>query len=278
MLSAISWGDIAFLTLALVVGGVVTGILAGLLGVGGGAVIVPVLYEVFRVIGVDDSVRMQLCVGTSLAIIVPTSLRSYRAHKARGAVLPGVLRTWAVPAIIGIIGGSAVAAFLHGWILQAAFVIIATLMALKILFGRPEWRIADQLPGKLAMWGYGLLIGFAASLIGISGGGLSNIVLGLYGVPMHAAVATSAGIGMLIPIPGIIGFAIAGWPHMGDLPPLSFGYISLLGFICMAPISSLVAPLGARMAHALSRRALEIGFGLFLLAMAARFLAAIIWP
>ena len=93
-------------------------------------------------------------------------------------------------------------------------------------------------------------------------------------MPIHAAVATSAGIGMLIPIPGLIGFAIAGWPHMADLPPLSIGYISIIGFVCMAPMSMLLAPLGARMAHALPRRGLEISFGLFLLIMAVRFLYA----
>lgn len=126
------------------------------------------------------------------------------------------------------------------------------------------------------MWAYAFVIGLAASLIGISGGGLATMVLTLYGVPIHAAVATAAGIGMLIPIPGIIGYAIGGLPHMADLPPFSIGYVSLLGFVCMAPVSSLAAPLGARMAHALSRRQLEIGFGVFLLIMASRFLVAIV--
>ncbi|MFG1462929.1 sulfite exporter TauE/SafE family protein [Xanthobacter sp. DSM 24535] len=276
MLSSISWSELAYLSLALVAGGVVTGLLAGLLGVGGGAVIVPVLYEVFRIIGVAEDVRMQLCVGTSLAIIVPTSILSYRAHKARGAVMEGVLKAWSLPAIAGIIVGSAIAAFLDGWILQAAFVVIATLMAIKALFGRADWRLGTQLPGRAALWGYGFAIGLAASLIGISGGGISSIILGLYGVPIHAAVATSAGIGMLIPLPGIVGYAIAGWSHSAELPPLSLGYVSLLGFACMAPVSALVAPFGARLAHRLSRRNLEIGFGLFLLIMALRFLIAIV--
>ncbi|TCT02847.1 sulfite exporter TauE/SafE family protein [Aquabacter spiritensis] len=277
MLTALSWGDIAALVAPLLIGGVVTGILAGLLGVGGGAVIVPVLYEVFRAVGVDESVRMQLCVGTSLAIIVPTSLQSYRTHKARGAVIPGVLRTWSIPAILGIVTGSAIAAVVEGWVLQAAFVVIALLMATKVLSGRDDWRIAGELPGRRMMWVYGFIVGLAASLIGISGGGLATILLSLYGVPIHAAVATAAGIGMLVPIPGVIGYAIGGWPHLSELPPLSIGYVSLLGFACMAPVSTLVAPFGARLAHSLSRRALEIGFGVFLLLMAARFFIAIVW-
>lgn len=273
-LSSVSWHDLSFLALGLAAGGIITGLLAGLLGVGGGAVIVPVLYEVFSFLGVDESLRMQLCVGTSLAIIVPTAMRSHSAHKARGAVVPGVLETWRIPAILGIVGGSAIASFANGKVLQMAFVVIALLMATKALSGRADWRLADHLPGKPAMWGYGFFIGLASSLIGISGGGLSTMVLTLYGVSIRAAVATSAGIGMLIPIPGIIGFAIAGWPHMHELPPLSIGYISVIGFLFMAPISSLVAPLGARLAHALPQRGLEIGFGLFLLLMAGRFLIA----
>lgn len=277
MLSSLSWGELASLVIPLLLGGVVTGILAGLLGVGGGAVIVPVLYEVFRAMGVDESVRMQLCVGTSLAIIVPTSFQSYRAHKARGAVLPGILKTWSIPAIFGIITGSAMAAFLHGWVLQAAFVVIALVMATKTLSGREDWRISSELPGKPVMWAYGFVIGLAASLIGISGGGLATIILSLYGVPIHAAVATAAGIGAIIPIPGIVGYAIGGWPHMPELPPLSIGYVSLVGFICMAPVSTLFAPLGARFAHSLSRRTLELGFGIFLLIMATRFFLAIVW-
>ncbi len=277
MLSSLSWGEIVSLVLPLLLGGVVTGILAGMLGVGGGAVIVPVLYEVFRAVGVDETIRMQLCVGTSLAIIVPTSFQSYRAHKARGAVIPGILRLWSVPAIIGIITGSALAAVVQGWVLQAAFVVIGGLMGTKSIIGRESWKLGDHLPGKPAMWAYGFFIGLAASLIGISGGGMSTIVLSLYGVPIHAAVATAAGIGMIIPIPGVIGYALGGWSHMADLPPFSLGYVSVLGFACMAPVSALTAPLGARIAHALTRRQLEVGFGLFLLLMALRFLVAIIW-
>lgn len=277
MLASISWSEVLTLAVPLILGGIFTGLLAGLLGVGGGALIVPVLYEVFRAIGVEESVRMQLCVGTSLAIIVPTSLQSYRAHKARGAVLPGVLKQWSIPALAGVACGSALASFVHGWVLQAAFVVIALIMATKALSGRSDWRFADTLPGKGPMMAYGFVIGLAAALVGISGGGLATMVLTLYGTPIHVAVATSAGIGMLIPIPGIIGYAIGGLSHLDQLPPLSIGYVSLIGFACMAPVSTAVAPLGARIAHALPRRGLEIGFGVFLLIMAARFLIAIIW-
>ncbi|MGE4374064.1 MAG: sulfite exporter TauE/SafE family protein [Xanthobacter sp.] len=275
MLAAVPWNDLAFLAGTLLLGGVLTGILAGMLGVGGGGVIVPVLYEVFGMMGVDDSVRMQLCVGTSLAIIIPTAVTSYRTHKAKGAALPHVLKQWRLSAIIGIIIGSVIASFAAGWVLQAVFVLVISSLGLKSLLGRNDIRIADTLPGKGMMTLYGLIIGFASSMVGISGGGLATNFLLLYGVPIHAAVATSAGLGIFIPIPGVIGYVIAGWPHLAELPPLSLGYVSILGFVLMAPVSALVAPYGARLSHKLSRRHLEITFGVFLLIIAARFLVAI---
>ncbi|MGR7997116.1 MULTISPECIES: sulfite exporter TauE/SafE family protein [unclassified Xanthobacter] len=277
MLSSIAWSELAELSLALLAGGILTGLIAGLLGVGGGGVMVPVLYEVFRVMGVEDSVRMQLCVGTSLAVIIPTAITSYRAHQKKGAVRPDVLRQWYLPAIAGILVGSAIAAAVSGWVLQAAFVLIITGLAIKSLLGRDDIRLGETLPGRRAMLGYGFFIGLASALVGISGGGLATNVLLLYGVPIHVAVATSAGIGIIVPIPGIIGYAVAGWPHLAELPPLSLGYVSVIGFVLMAPLSALFAPVGARIAHRLSRRHLEIAFGVFLLIVASRFVVAIFW-
>lgn len=274
MLQAVSNHDLGLLLAALLAGGVLTGLIAGLFGVGGGGVVVPVLYEVFGVIGVADDVRMQLCVGTSLAVIIPTAITSHRAHKARGAVLPGVMARWRLPAIAGILAGSAVAAVVPGRVLQLAFVLVVGLMGLKSALGRNDIRIADTLPGPNAMRAYGFFIGLASSLVGISGGGIATNILLLYGVPIHAAVATSAGIGIVIPIPGVIGYAVAGWPHLAQLPPLSLGYVSAIGFACIAPLAALTAPLGARIAHRLSRRHLEIGFGAFMIVISARFLIA----
>jgi uncharacterized protein len=272
-----SWGDLASLCLALLAGGILTGLIAGMLGVGGGGVMVPVLYEVFRVIGVEESVRMQLCVGTSLAIIIPTAVTSYRAHQKKGAVLPGVVKRWRLPAIAGIITGSAIAAFVPGWVLQAVFVVVVSVLGVKSLIGRNDIQIGAQLPGPGLMSLYGFVIGLASSLVGISGGGIATNILLLYGVPIHAAVGTSAGIGIFIPLPGVIGYAVAGWPHLSELPPLSLGYVSVLGFVLMAPLAAVFAPVGARLAHRLSRRHLEIGFGAFLLVVAARFVVAIVW-
>jgi len=275
MLFGVSVHEILWLALAVVVGGVITGLLAGLFGIGGGAVIVPVLYEVFGVLGVSDTVRMQLCVGTSIAIIVPTSVRSYLAHREKGLVVPGVIRLWALPAVIGVACGAAIAAFAPADVFKIAFVVIAAFIASKFMFAGDRWNIGTELPGPWLMRFYGFAIGLAGSLMGISGGSLSNIVLTLYGKSIHQAVATSAGLGVPITIVGALGYVLAGLPHQAMLPPLSLGFVSLIGVVVMAPVSSFVAPYGARLAHNLSRRKLEIAFSVFLLLISLRFLISL---
>jgi uncharacterized protein len=268
--------EVIWLVAAVVSAGVMTGMLAGLFGIGGGSVIVPVLFEVFRVIGVPDELRMQLCIGTSLAIIAPTTVRSYWAHRVRGLVIAPVMRAWAMPSMIGVVLGSVAAAIAPAGMFKIAFVVIAGIIATKLLLGRDDWLIAHDLPGRLTMSGYGFLIGLASSLMGISGGSLATLVLTLYGRPIHNAVATSAGIGVPITIAGTVGYCLAGLPHQSQLPPFSIGFVSVIGVLMMAPISSYVAPFGARLAHALPKRRLEVAFGLFLLVASARFLISLV--
>jgi uncharacterized membrane protein YfcA len=267
-------GEIALLVAAVLVAGVATGILAGLFGIGGGAVIVPVLYEIFRILEVPEEVRMQLCIGTSMAIIIPTAIRSYRTHRTKGAVLYDVLRQWIVPAIVGVAIGSVIAYFAPSGFFKIVFMVMVTLIGLKLLFGRDEWRLSDHWPGRLMMSFYGFLIGLISSFMGVSGGSVSNIIQMLYGKSLHNAVATSSGLGVPITIAGTVGFMIAGWPKMALLPPLSIGYVSLIGLVIMAPVSSFTARYGALLAHRLSKRQLEIGFGLFLLLVSARFIVS----
>jgi uncharacterized protein len=275
MLFGVSLHEILWLAAAVVIGGVITGLLAGLFGIGGGAVIVPVLYEVFGLLNVPDAVRMQLCVGTSIAIILPTTIRSYLAHRAKGVVVPGVIRLWAIPAVLGVACGATIAAFAPPAVFKIAFVLIAAFIAIKFLFAGDRWNLGNELPGTLPMTGYGFGIGLAGSLMGISGGSLSNIVLTLYGKSIHQAVATSAGLGVPITIAGTFGYILAGLPHHVLLPPLSLGFVSLIGVVLMAPVSSLTAPYGARFAHRLSRRTLEIAFSIFLLLISLRFLVSL---
>jgi len=268
--------ELLWLAVAVMAAGIVTGLLAGLFGIGGGAVIVPVLFEVFRISGVPEEIRMQLCVGTSLAIIVPTAVRSYRTHRAKGMVIAEVMRAWTWPAVVGVALGSAAAAFAPPWLFKIAFVLIAGVIATKLLIGRENWVLGRQFPGPFAMAFCGFMVGLASSLMGISGGSLATMAMTLYGTPIHNAVATSAGLGVPITIVGTVGYILAGLPHQNMLPPLSIGFVSAIGVVLIAPISSYIAPVGARLAHALPKRQLEIGFGLFLSAASARFIVSLL--
>jgi uncharacterized protein len=268
--------ELAWLVVAVITAGVATGLLAGVFGVGGGGVVVPVLFEIFRLYGVPDAVRMQLCIGTSLAVILPTAWRSYRAHQARGAVIPEVMRMWTWPIVVGVVVGSAIAAVAPSDVFKLAFIGIAAIIVAKMWFISDRWHIAQDLPGRPVMAVYGFAIGLGSSLMGISGGSPATLILTLYNKPIHNAVATSAGVGVPIAIAGTIGYILAGLPHMTQLPPLSLGFVSLIGLAAIAPIASWVAPFGARIAHALPRRWLEIAFGSFLFLVSARFLATLI--
>jgi uncharacterized membrane protein YfcA len=275
--------DLIWLAAALLVAGAITGLLAGVFGVGGGAVIVPVLYELFRLVGVPEEVRMPLCVGTSLAIIIPTSIRSFRAHHAKGAVDLSILRRWAVPVVVGVATGSIIARFAPADLFKAVFVVVAAISAFRLLFGRDTWRIADEVPSGFVMTAYGWLIGVLSALMGIGGGQLSNLFMTFYGRPIHQAIATSSGLGILISIPGALGYVYAGWPRAAEHPevaalqvPLALGYVSLVGFAAFVPTSTWTAPIGARLAHRLSKRRLETAFGIFLLVVCARFAADLV--
>ena len=276
MIAGIPLNDLIFLAVSLVAAGAVTGLLAGLFGVGGGAVIVPVLYEVFRVIGVPEEVRMPLVVGTSLAVIIPTSIRSYRAHLAKGLVDTSIIKIWAVPVVLGVLGGSFIARYAPPDVFKAVFVAVAFASAMRLLFASDRWKLGDTMPGPFLMRIYGLIIGVLSSLMGIGGGQLSSLFMTFYGRPIHQAVATSSGLGILISIPGALGYIYAGWPKMDMLPPLSLGYVSFIGFLLFIPTSIWTAPIGARLAHRLSKRRLEVAFGIFLLVVCARFFWSLI--
>ena len=271
-----SLGEIWLLALWIAGAGVLVGILAGLFGIGGGAIIVPVLYEVFRVLGVPEDIRMQLCIGTSLAIIVPTTVSSYLGHKKKGAVITDLVRIWALPAVAGVAIGSVVASYAPSAVFKIAFMVFAAFIATRMLFGSERWSLGKELPGRGPLMLYGLVTGLFSSLVGVSGGALSNSVLTLYGRPMQQAVATSAGVGVPITIAGTVGYVLAGWRHMAELPPLSIGFVSLIGVALMAPVSSYMTRYGVRLAHWLPRRQLEIGFGIFLAIVSVRFLISLL--
>lgn len=271
-----SLGEIALLAAWIAGAGILVGVLAGLFGIGGGAIIVPVLFEVFRALDVPEDVRMQMCIGSSLAIIIPTTVRSYVAHKKKGAVIPEVVRLWSLPAVVGVAIGAVIAYFAPPALFKIVFVVFALFVAVRMLFGTDRWNLGSELPGAGTQGFFGFITGLISSLVGVSGGSVSNALLTLYGQPLQRAVATSAGIGVPITVAGTIGYMLAGWPHMAQLPPLSIGFVSVIGFVLMAPVSSYTASYGVRLAHWLPRRGLEIAFGCFLVLVGGRFLISLI--
>jgi uncharacterized membrane protein YfcA len=275
--------ELSWLIIGLVAAGAITGLLAGLFGVGGGAVAVPILYELFRFMEVPEEVRMPLSIGTSLAIIIPTSLRSFYAHRAKGIVDMTILKQWAVPVVAGVVLGSLIARYAPADLFKIVFIVVAGVSAIRLLFGNERWRIADDVPSGWFMRAIGLIIGILSSLMGIGGGQLSNLFMTFYGRPIHQAVATSSGLGILISVPGALGYIYAGWPRAAQFPdvvalqpPMSIGYVSLLGVILFIPTSVLAAPVGVRLAHSLSRSRLEVAFGIFLLLVCLRFLVSVL--
>ncbi|MSP42144.1 MAG: sulfite exporter TauE/SafE family protein [Alphaproteobacteria bacterium] len=243
--------------------GVVAGILAGLLGVGGGIVIVPVLYHVFSGLGIDEAVRMHLAVGTSLATIVATSTRSMRAHRARGAVDTILLRQLSLPIVAGVLAGSWIAGSAKGSVLMLVFATVALIVAVHMALGREDWRIADQFPIGVLRALMGAFIGLISVLMGIGGGTLGVPILNLYNIPIHRAVGTATGFGLIIAVPGTLAMMANGWGEP-RLPPFSLGYVNLIGFALIVPTTILAAPWGAHIAHAISRPALRRAFALFL--------------
>jgi len=258
------------LVAGLLAGGVVAGFLAGLFGIGGGGVLVPVLYEFFGGLGVDEAIRMHMSVGTALAVMIPTSLSSLRSHARRGNVDAAIIRRMLVPVVAGVVIGSIIAKVSAGVVLQLIWIVFAVLMATKQFVGAQSWRLGDDVPRSRLLEVYGVFTGIISTLMSIGGGAYITTMMTLYGRPIQQAVGTSSGFGPMIALPGMLGFIWAGWSVAGT-PPGSVGFVSLIGAACMVPASVLTAPVGAMVAAKLSRRALEIGFGVFLTIVALRF-------
>jgi uncharacterized membrane protein YfcA len=250
------------------------GFLSGLFGIGGGGVIVPVLYELFRLLEVPSGIRMQLAVGTSLAVIVPTSLRSLAAHRARGAVDAALVRRLAPTVVVGVLAGILIARNAPGELFKAVWVGFSALMVAKLTLGREDWRLGPDIPASKGVEAYGIVVGFLSTLLSIGGGAFVSGLMTFYGRPITQAVGTSSAFGPIIAVPGTLGFMWAGWGQSG-LPPLSLGYVSLVGLALLVPASVIAAPYGVRAAHGVPRRRLELLFALFLAIVGLRFLASL---
>ena len=275
--------EIVELALMLVAVGALSGSFAGIFGIGGGAILVPVFYECFRLAGVPLEVRMPLCIGTSLAIIIPTSIRAYRAHYARGAVDMEILKQWWLPVLTGVIAGSVTARYAPERLFKIVFVAVAWSAAARLLLARETWKFGDDLPLGPLMKAYGFFVGLLSTLMGIGGGLFSNLLMTFYGRPIHQAVATSSALAVLISIPGALGYIYAGWPAAVRYPdiaalqlPFAIGYVSLIGAVLVMPTSLLTAPLGVKAAHAMSKRTLEMAFGCYLFIVGSRFVISLL--
>lgn len=260
---------LAQMAAALMVIGALAGIIAGLLGVGGGIVLVPAFFYAFTALGFDGPGLMQVCLATSLATIVVTSWKSIRAHDAKGAVDWAILRGWGPWIVAGAVVGVVAAAGLRSVALQAIFGVLGVLVALYMAFGRPHWRLGDAMPGGLRRAVMAPILGFLSVLMGIGGGSFGVPLMTLYGLPIHRAVGTASGFGMIIAVPSVLGF-LAVSPDLA--PPLTVGAINIPAFLLVVVTTYVTTPWGARLAHAMDPKPLKRVFALFLLLMAANML------
>ncbi len=255
----------------LLVIGAFAGVLAGLLGVGGGIVLVPAFFYVFSALGYDSPQLMQVCLATSLATIIVTSVRSVLSHHKKGAVDWDILRGWAIGIAIGAVIGVTIASSLRSQQLQMVFGVLASLIGLYMIFGKSEWRLGDHMPKGVKALAISPFIGFLSVLMGIGGGSFGVPTMTLFGVPIHRAVATAAGFGVIIAVPSVVGFLILDLPA-GVAPPFTIGAVNLPAFFIVIAMTILTAPYGATLAHRINAPRLKKIFGAFLILVALNML------
>lgn len=269
----LNWAELIPLVIGIMATGAVAGILSGLLGVGGGIVVVPVLFWVFGWIGLPAALGMQVAVATSLVTVAVTAYSSARAHHKRGSVDLGILKLWAPFMALGALAGGALAGIVSGRALLALFGTIALLVAWNM--ARPKTRIlAPALPVKTgvqpAMAGS---VGLVSAMMGIGSGTLGVPLLTAFSVPVHRAVGTAAALGLVIGVPASLAMIVAGW-NVDGRPPLSLGYVNLVAVALILPLSIACAPLGARLAHALEPVWIKRAFAIFLFVTSIRMLSS----
>lgn len=262
--------DYGVLLVALAVAGLFAGLAAGLFGIGGGVVIVPTLFFLLSTMGYDET-AMHVAVATSLATIILTSARSVMAHHKRGAVDWAIIRGWSPWIVLGAILGMLAAGYFSKQVMLAIFGTVLLLFAAQFYFGRPDWRLAPEMPKGPVRAGIGTVNGALSAIMGIGGGTLGVTLMTLCGVAMHRAVATAAGWGVAIGLPGAIAAIIVGWGREG-LPPFSAGFVNLPAFALISVFTVLMAPVGAALAHKLNADRLRRLFGILLAVVSARML------
>lgn len=251
--------------------GAVAGVLAGLLGVGGGIVLVPAFFYLFSSLGYSGDSLMQVCLATSLATIIVTSARSVMSHHKKGAVDWDILRSWAPGIVIGAVLGVFVANRLESNVLTLLFGVLGICIGLYMGFGKNDLKLSEEMPkgAKLAL--FSPPVGFLSVLMGIGGGSFGVPLMTLHGRPIHRAVATAAGFGVIIAVPSVIGFLITK-PTGTNLPPFTIGYVNWLAFLIIIAMTIFTAPLGAKLAHILNPKTLKRVFAVFLILVASNML------
>jgi uncharacterized membrane protein YfcA len=251
--------------------GAFAGILAGLLGVGGGIILVPAFFYAFSTLGYESPQLMQMCLATSLATIIVTSVRSVLAHNKKGAVDWDILKGWAIGIAVGAIVGVTVASSLRSTALQAIFGILAIIVGLYMALGKSHWRLGQAMPMGVKGFLISPVIGFLSVLMGIGGGSFGVPTMSLFNVPIHRAVATAAGFGVIIAVPSVIGFLLVDMPE-GATPPLTVGAVNLIAFGLVIAMTLITAPYGAALAHKTDATRLKRIFGAFLVLVALNML------
>jgi uncharacterized membrane protein YfcA len=255
----------------LVLIGAAAGVIAGLLGVGGGIVLVPAFLYTFLALGYDGPQIMQVCLATSLATIVFTSQRSVRAHAKKGAVDVAILRRWGPGIAAGAVLGVLTAGGMKTTALMLVFGVLGTLVGLYLAFGRDGWRLGEELPTGIGRAVGSVVIGFLSVLMGIGGGSFGVPLMRLYGVPIHRAVGTASGFGLMIAIPSVTGFLLQGW-DAPDLPPFTVGLVNLPAFLIVIGVTLVTTTWGVRLAHWMNPRPLKLAFAGFIMLMALNML------
>jgi len=248
----------------------IAGFMAGLLGVGGGLVMVPALYYAFSVLNFEIETKMHLALGTSLAIIIPTSLMSTRAHMKYNAVDFGLIKSFGIYIIIGVFFGTLLTSKLKTAGLVLFFSIFAFLVGLFFIFLKNKLEETEKNIPKIFKIIIGNLIGFISVPLGIGGGSLSVPFMRLFGYDMRKAIGTSAAIGIVIAITGTVSMISSGALFANVKSPLSFGYFNLAGFLVFVPITMLSAPIGAKVVHKISRSLISRIFGIYLVIMSIK--------
>ena len=254
----------------LLVIGAFAGVLAGLLGVGGGIVLVPAFFYAFQTLGYDGPQLMQMCLATSLATIIVTSVRSVHSHNQKGAVDWDILRSWAPGIAVGALVGMLVVSQLRSNTLQAIFGILALIVGVYMSFGRAEWRLGQAMPKGPLRFILSPLVGFMSVLMGIGGGSFGVPLMCLFNTAIHRAVATAAGFGIVIAVPAVIGFLFVDMKM--DVPPLTIGAINLIAFGIIIAMTLVTAPWGVKLAHSMDAKPLKRAFGVFLVLVAVNML------